>query len=554
MPIISSNQNYMHRMRPLYILLGLSVFVNFSGLFNVVMDPDATRYASIAKTMVLRNNFLELYSDGTDWLDKPHFPFWLTALSFKIFGFHSWSYKLPGVLLLLLGAFYVWLFAKELYNKTIALTAVLIFLTAQHIILSNNDVRAEPFLTGLIIAAVFHYYKTFHSKKLWHLLAASAFTACAIMTKGIFVLVPIGSAIAGHLLFTKDWKNLFHYRWLLAAVFIGIFILPELYALYYQFDLHAEKIVFGRTHVSGLRFFFWDSQFGRFINSGPIKGRGNPFFFFHTVLWTFLPWSVLLYLSVIDFLKKGVRNPFQYEWYCICGALSTFVLFSASQFQLPYYLNIAFPFFAILTARYLFSIQQPETIHRLKVVQLSIIALLVAGPILIQLFFRPKILLAPLFLLFILLVTILFTVSILRVEPKESFIYKTALAACFLNIYLNLIFYPSLLRYQAGSEAALWVNANNPQKLPVLSTKTIYSFEFYHHQPISVTDTSKLSSRSHALLFISKGELPSLQFHHKEFTILKSFADYPITRIGLQFFNVTTRKRTLGEKDVILLK
>ena len=46
------------------------------------------------------------------------------------------------------------------------------------------------------------------------------------------------------------------------------------------------------TSVSGIRFFFWDSQFGRFFNTGPIKGSGDPFFYFHTpVSYTHLNWS-----------------------------------------------------------------------------------------------------------------------------------------------------------------------------------------------------------------------------------------------------------------------
>src|SRR5664279_5691325 len=82
----------------LLFLISLSVLVNFSGLFIPLMDPDAGVYASISKNMVLRNNYLELYFQGKDWLDKPHFPFWITALFFKVFGIHTWSYKLPGIL------------------------------------------------------------------------------------------------------------------------------------------------------------------------------------------------------------------------------------------------------------------------------------------------------------------------------------------------------------------------------------------------------------------------------------------------------------------------
>src|SRR6201996_9604755 len=219
----------------LYILITAAVAVNFSGLFVTIMGPDAALYATIAKTMVLHHDYTNLIVNGTDWLDKPHFPFWVTALSFNIFGISTWAYKLPGILFLLMGAVYTYHLAKELYNKQIALWSVLILLTAQHIILSNNDVRAEPFLTGLIVAAVYHFYRAYGKKSLGHLLAGSIFTACAIMTKGMFAIIPIGGAIFGQFIITKQWKQLFAWRWLIAIILTLIFILPELYCLYQQF-------------------------------------------------------------------------------------------------------------------------------------------------------------------------------------------------------------------------------------------------------------------------------------------------------------------------------
>src|SRR5438270_3953968 len=106
MTVVANYKDHPNMNRTIYALIGLALLVNLSGLFDGLMDLDATRYASIAKTMAEQNNYIELYCNGTDWLDKPHFPFWLTALSFKVFGFHSWSYKLPGISVLFIGALY----------------------------------------------------------------------------------------------------------------------------------------------------------------------------------------------------------------------------------------------------------------------------------------------------------------------------------------------------------------------------------------------------------------------------------------------------------------
>src|SRR5476651_1135986 len=104
----------------LYLFIGLAVLVNFSGLFIPIIGPDGTLYALIAKTMVLRNDYADLFVHGKDWLDKPHFPFWVTAISFKCFGFTTWAYKLPGILFLMMGGAYTYLFGSELYNKRVA--------------------------------------------------------------------------------------------------------------------------------------------------------------------------------------------------------------------------------------------------------------------------------------------------------------------------------------------------------------------------------------------------------------------------------------------------
>lgn len=144
--------------RWLYPLIALAVLVNLTGLPGTILGPDGTLYAGIAKHMAQTNNYVELYSMGQDWLDKPHFPFWMTALSFELFGFTNWAYKLPGVLFLLMGAYYTYLLGTSLYNRSVGLWSCLLLLTAEHIMLSNNDVRAEPYLTGLIVAAAYHFF------------------------------------------------------------------------------------------------------------------------------------------------------------------------------------------------------------------------------------------------------------------------------------------------------------------------------------------------------------------------------------------------------------
>ena len=540
----------------LYLCIGLAVFLNFTGLFVTVMGPDGALYASIAKTMVWRNNFVDIFVDGRDWLDKPHFPFWVAALSFKLFGITTWAYKLPAVLFVLMGAVYTYKFALELYNRQIALWAVLILLTAQHILISNTDVRAEPYLTGLIIGSVYYFYKAQQKAWLIPLITGALFAACAVMTKGIFAVIPIGAAIIGQLLIHKDWRAMFHFKWLLAVLLVGLFILPELWCLYQQFDLHPEKVVFGQTHVSGLKFFFWDSQFGRFFNNGPIKkSNGDLSFFIHTTLWAFLPWSLLLYIGIVQFFRSKVKSTQQKEWYCICGAGLTFLVFSVSKFQLPHYITIIFPFFAILTAQYI--VNEGYRFKWVRGIQIFVMSAMVLILGLLQYFFRPE-QIGIFAMMCFLGAVLLFIALTLKGEAQSRVFFQTFAVALLVNLYFNLAYYPQLLRYQSDSMAAFWINKHNVSHLPLVQVKngSSYALDLYANQkvyPYHLGEKTILPKRPY-LLFAERAALDELRAKGLKAEIVQSFEHFHITLVKGKFLNHSTRAKELGYADVVLVK
>jgi 4-amino-4-deoxy-L-arabinose transferase-like glycosyltransferase len=540
------------------VLLALCVLVNASGLFVTIIGPDGALYASIAKTMVQRANYMELFAEGRDWLDKPHFPFWITAFSFKLFGFTTWAYKLPALLFMLMGAAYTYAFARNLYNKEVALWSVIILLTAEHIIISNNDVRAEPYLTGLIIAGIYHFYQARVRKHAGHLLAGAIFAACAVMTKGLFALIPIGGAIAGELIIKKQWRELLHIRWLAASVLILIFISPELYCLYYQFDAHPEKVVFDRQGVSGIRFFFWDSQFGRFFNTGPIRGKGDPFFFVHTLLWAFLPWSILLYAAIFRKIKGGLRwgrfgrlhmgyghsRGEQYngidkplvitqEWYTISGALLCFLVFSASRFQLPHYMNIVFPLFAIITADYVLRLKKFAVIRVVQAVVCVVLLLLAVG---VHFLFEPgRDWLAGVLVGFGLVGWLAYR-PVLKGRGAAAILTQSALVIILVNLYLNLVFYPALLKYQSGSEAAFYANKHYPG-VPVAQFGYSYALEFYLDAPLVTVDSSAVWA-GRVLMYA-----PVKEMETSKLKLVREFDHFHVSRLTLKLLNSQTRAK-----------
>ena len=315
----------------------LALAINFAAIKTPFFTDDQGLYASIAKNLLYKKDFFQLFTYNQDWLDKPHFPFWAIFISFKVFGISEWPYRLPALLFFCLSLLYTFLFTRKYYGWEIAAAAVLILTTTLNVIMANTDVRAEPYLMALILGAIFHIDKLLRRLTFADLCLAALLTACAIMTKGIFVIIPIYGSIIGHLIFNNNLKEILKFKWVLLLILTFIFTLPEFYALYLQFDLHPEKLVFGKHHVSGIKWFLWDSQFGRFVNNGPIVRRssGSIFFYIHTLLWAFAPWCLTFYFAVYKNIRTICQRKKLAEYYSLSGGIADvfnilFIPFSAA--------------------------------------------------------------------------------------------------------------------------------------------------------------------------------------------------------------------------------
>ena len=537
-------------------VLILAIGVNFSGINAQFFTDDPGLYASIAKNLVYKHEFFQLFTYNRDWLDKPHFPFWCVFFSFKLFGISVWAYRLPALLFFLLSLLYTWLFTRRFYGKQAAMIAVLILATALNTVLANTDVRAEPYLMALIIGSIYHIARLNERFLLKHLLLGALLTAFAVMTKGIFVAVAIYGALLGQLIVKKQFKSIFSWKWLWLALLTFVFTLPEFYALYVQFDLHPEKTVFGRQHVSGIRWFLWDSQFGRFANNGPIsrKTPGNIFFYGHTLLWAFAPWCLLFYYAVFKKIKtvyKGGQLP---EYFAISGGLLLLLLFSVSRFQLPFYTNAIFPLFAIVTA--------PVCVDQLsrfgKKFRLISQWVFIAGlPVLVVVL---NILLKPWNNFYIISDVLLFglagTLLVIKVKqtPHRVFLLS-CISVLFAGFYANTVFVNEIIPYKGQIAAATYVNQKEPENVQVYVLNAENNlFQFYCNRPVNLLPTEQFGSfvpNGQAVFYANQQTMEQLNRQHATFKTLRVFVDYPKENVVPAFINRNTRIQTLGRVYLI---
>lgn len=99
--------------RPYFIVLLLAIVLNVAGIGIKFFTDDGALYSALARSIAQSNNFTDLMYHGADWLDKPHFPFWIIAISFKIFGINTFAYKLPALLFFFMSVAYTYKLAKS---------------------------------------------------------------------------------------------------------------------------------------------------------------------------------------------------------------------------------------------------------------------------------------------------------------------------------------------------------------------------------------------------------------------------------------------------------
>ena len=534
-------------------LLLLGILFNIPGLWLDVMEPDGALYATIAKHIVQHNDWINLFGDGHDWLDKPHFPFWMAAVSYKVLGINGFAYKLPAFIFWLVSLLYTYLTARDLYNSTVAKISVLLYTVALHSTLANFDVRAEPYLTACIIAAIWHMLQIYRSGHWSHIVAAAAFTACAIMTKGIFVLITIGGGWAFFWIVTKQWNQFVNYRWWIMLGLSFVFIIPELYSLYVQFDMHPEKIVFGKTNVSGIKFFFWDSQFGRFFNSGPIKGKGDITFFLHTALWAFLPWSAGLVAAIV-YLVRFDKNRDPLRWIIYGSTLVTFVLFSLSKFQLPHYIVIEFPYFAIISGYFFYQMMQEGKLHAFVITQTVLLYILGAAIILLLYITNVE----NAILGGVITIVIAIGASLIKYKNTlQQLLFKGYAMAAMLYLFLFHFFYPFLLQYQSGGEAAKLISSEN-QQIPVAAYQSFsYAFEFYSPGDVNLIRSpdqlQHFISNNPCFLYTTAAVGDSLLRSGIDAEVIASPKNFHITRLKLGFLNHKKRDLTLQTRYLLYI-
>lgn len=517
----------------LFLYIGFSI-VYVSGLFIPLMENDSAQHASMAMRMALNNDFFNIIKGDSPYLDKPHMHFWLAAMSMKMFGINHIAYRIPALLCLALGAFSTKKLTEQLYeNSNMGSMASLIFLSAQTIILSAHDVRTDAVLTGFIIFALWQFIKFIKTQNILNIILAGLGTAIAFSSKGLMAIVIIGFCVFAYLLYSREWKKFFNLKIIIAAISFVVGILPVLYAYHHQFG------------EEGIRFILFNQSVNRLTASGFEETSPDYSFFFHTLLWAFLPFSLAFYVGVFEksafFIKKRFRKMDGAEFLTLGGFWLVMLLFSASKFKLPHYLNGLIAVLAVFTAAYLFDIFKRNNVKKIKVlyiIQLVVVFGSLLGIGLLTYFFTgiANIVMYGVMVLFLVYLMI---VIFKKEDLFRKYVFMSLVFAIGINIFLNTQFYPVLTQYQGSYKLAQSVNNERISKDRIFATKDSesWAFDFYTQRNTPRMDVDKLKKGDYFVIYKD-----ALQSVSRKYKIVLQENDYRITRLSLKFLNPKTRQ------------
>jgi 4-amino-4-deoxy-L-arabinose transferase-like glycosyltransferase len=515
------------------------------------MEIDAAQYAAISREMVETGNYLHIYHRGQDYLDKPPLLFWMTSVSVGIFGNTNIAYKLFPSLMLVFGLWATYRFATLWYDQRTGVIASLLLGTTQAFQLMSNDVRTDGILTSFVILSVWLWSLFLKEKKILHLFLAGMCIGGAMLAKGPLGLLIPTLAIGGHLLITRQWNKIFNPAWLILLLVIAIVIAPMCYGLYTQFDLHPEKEVYGLNGPSGLGFYFWTQSFGRI--TGDLEWSNNTpwYYFIQSILWDLQPWILLFMIAFWNRLKglwksKSVFSSFP-EWITLSGFVLPFIALSFSKYKLPHYVFPLFPFAAVMISAYLVAYAKwlPKWI---EVIQLVLIhGLLLASLLMMFWVFPVHNIWLP--VLWVFLYVFAWWWRKKAADDTDRWVLPSLMGVLIFQFVLSLHFYPSLLKYQASSQAGKCIDLHQPERV-YWHDKYGFALDYYSDRIIPnafgpPVDVLPLGT----WIYVSDAAVATMPPHK----VIMEFDDFKVSSLNAKFLNPETRPEKVKKMYLIEL-
>lgn len=520
---------------------GFGLFIDLTG--------DSGLYAAISRQMVESGDWLNLKINGEPYDQKPHLFFWLAGLGIQLFGNTNQAFKLFPFLFGVSSIYFTYRLAKLVYNELSGKLAALLAGTSQMFFLYLFDFHTDTVLQAAVTLAIWQLAEYLENKKPLHFIFGFFAIGLAMLTKG-----PVGAVlpfffVLFYLLLKKDFRQLFHPKWVLGVLLVLTVISPTLYHLWQSFG------------AEGLRFYFIDNNMGRV--TGEVAGSStDPFFYLYNLLWAFLPWTIIFLSAlggeIISWFYTPKPNKTSISIFA--SVLVLFVVYSIARGKAPNYMMMFIPLLAVVAAgRMKYYLLWPSFLtNRLIYAQAFMLLLLCA----LLLFSGIKIMetgaLIP--ALFAAGGTVLIGLYV-KIDRNgwNRLLFSTVVAVAGFNLFLNTQLVPFLFSYQ-GHTQAIEIFEQDDAAEKKLYNFDLEEYELFFNAKDSVLEVKdwnelyKVMEKSDTWLYTSEIKYNDIiQMGYKIDTVYQ-IKQRGMNKMNYTFLNAYTRDRALDRNYLIKTK
>ncbi len=324
---------------PAWLVWLIALALVFGGLGHFgILDNNEGLYAAIARDMLVSGDWRAWvipHLNGLPYMEKPPLLYWLTALSFALFGVNEWAARLVPALSALACVGMLLRFGRVSGHAAAGRLAALIFISGIGVLAMSRLLMFDMLLTACLTAALLSAWTALQKQSPPALRLAYAALALAVLTKGLVALVLFSLVMLAALLFALKlpfWRSL---RALLQPGALLVFLFLVL-----PWHVAADAV-----EPNFSMFYFYNEHVLRFLGKRePHDYYGGPWWYYLPRMLIYLfPWSLLALLRLAPLRggdDAGLRRFLFAAW------LLPLVFFSVSTAKANYYLVAVMPFAA----------------------------------------------------------------------------------------------------------------------------------------------------------------------------------------------------------------
>ncbi len=305
--------------------------------------PDEGRYGEVGRWMLVSGDWLTPRLNGIPFFHKPPFLYWLEAISTSIFGVSALALRLVPALHAALMLTVLYLAARSISTERMARRAAIMLGSSLCFLVGGQYVNHDMLVATWIGLAIWSFAFAFTAgDKPDANMARLGFVACALgmLTKGLIGLVLPGLVIFVWLIWTRQFKKIWHLPWLSGLALFALIALPWF-------------VLAQQSYPEFFNYMFVGQQFNRY--TATVYNNPQPWWFYLLALtlllfpWVFFALNQMRRVTAVMLTRDVVMAT---PWWKLCWSwvLAILLFFSVPNSKLVGYILPVVPPLALLAS------------------------------------------------------------------------------------------------------------------------------------------------------------------------------------------------------------